>query len=113
MGGHESRRAVWDPSESVNDVGIDAAARQQLSELENARFRSDTLWRARLAWWVVGVDSAWLAAVAFVLCGNASLLHLDASVLITLLATTTANVLGLAFIVLKGLYPRDARSRSL
>lgn len=70
----------------------------------NDRFEKDTRWRYRLSWWVIGVDSVWLAAVLSILALNSGYLHLTDAVLITLLATTTANVLGLAFIVLKGLF---------
>lgn len=36
-------------------------------------------------------------------------LNLDKEVLITLLATTTVNVLGLAYIVLKGIFPEESK----
>lgn len=73
-------------------------------KLYNDRFKKDTTWRCRLSWWVIGVDSVWLIAVIVILFLNYSLLHLDNSILITLLGTTTVNVLGLAFIILKGLF---------
>lgn len=50
------------------------------------------------------MDSVWLAAVLCIQTLNGGYLHLNDAVLVTLLATTTANVLGLAFIVLKGLF---------
>ena len=52
--------------------------------------------------WIV---PAWLGLVLVIVffCGF-KLTELDSSVLITLLATTTVNVLGLAYIVLKGIF---------
>ena len=61
--------------------------------------------RRNLVHWVEWVVSLWLIGVlcVVVLCG-ASLLSLDKIVLDVLLATTTVNILGLAHIVLKGLF---------
>lgn len=73
--------------------------------LYNERYKSDTTWRCRLSWWVIIVDSVWLLAIICILILNGSFCKpLDNSVLITLLGTTTANVLGLALIVLNGLF---------
>ena len=51
---------------------------------------------------------AWLVVVLalIVLCGF-KVSELPSSVLNTLLATTTANILGLAYIVLKGMFPQE------
>lgn len=69
------------------------------------RYRQDTSHRRFLAYWVIGAVSVWLLLVivlvylcAFGLCG------LSDVVMDVLLATTTVNVLGLAYIVLKGLF---------
>ena len=69
------------------------------------RYHQDTEQRLFLAKWVVWVSSIWLGAVLLILtfCGL-RFLALDVVVLNVLLATTTANVLGLAYIVLKGLF---------
>lgn len=69
------------------------------------RFRQDTAQRLFLAKWVVWVSSIWLGAVLAMLsmCGL-KLMELGDTVLGVLLATTTVNVLGLAYIVLKGLF---------
>lgn len=49
---------------------------------------------------------AWLAVILFLVCLCASgLWEMTDIQMSTLLATTTANVLGLAHIVLKGLFP--------
>lgn len=47
----------------------------------------------------------WLLGVmAVLILIGAGVLTLDSTVIVTLLATTTANVLGLPLIVLKGIY---------
>lgn len=103
---HEARlqlSGVISPSETPT-VDSDRHSLTELTALTNDRFEKDTRWRCRLSWWVIAVDSVWLAAVLCILTLNGDYLHLNDAVLITLLATTTANVLGLAFIVLKGLF---------
>lgn len=88
---------IPDSLENVDDM--------TLREQRKKRFEQDTLYRKYLAVWVMWIVPLWLISVLFVLVecayGNA---YLKDSVLISLLATTTANVLGLAYIVLKGLY---------
>lgn len=77
---------------------------EQELELRNERFKNDTNWRCRLSWWVIGVDSVWLTSILVILFLNTQYIQLSDSVLLMLLGTTTVNVLGLAFIVLKGLF---------
>lgn len=78
--------------------------KEQEQKLRNDRFKSDTNWRCRLSWWVIIVDSVWLVAILVILFFNTLYVMLSDSVLLMLLGTTTVNVLGLAFIVLKGLF---------
>lgn len=71
------------------------------------RYKQDTKWRDLLAKWVVWVTSGWMFIILVILfiegfCGT---FDLEKEVLITLLATTTANVLGLPLIVLRGIFP--------
>lgn len=70
------------------------------------RYGQDTKWRNRLAWWVVWVTSIWMLTILVILLieGSCSTFDLEKEVLITLLATTTANVLGLPLIVLRGIF---------
>ena len=70
------------------------------------RYKQDTKWRSRLAWWVVIVTSIWMSTILAILLieGGYSTFDLEKEVLITLLATTTANVLGLPLIVLRGIF---------
>ena len=69
------------------------------------RYGQDTRFRKHLARWVMFIVPLWLlAVVAIIVCSGIGWINLDKEVLITLLATTTANILGLAFVLLKGLF---------
>ncbi|WP_320019798.1 hypothetical protein [Labilibaculum manganireducens] len=70
-------------------------------KLENNRFDSDTYDRKWLAKWTAIVVTFWLFLVLAIVCLS-SVLKLSDTVLVTLLGTTTLNVLGLSFIVLRG-----------
>lgn len=76
---------------------------QRRDFLEFERYKSDTKDRKWLARWTVIIVSTWLSIVLAVLILNKIFsLGLSDAVLITLLGTTTLNVLGLSFIVLRG-----------
>ena len=76
-----------------------------LDEQEKKRYGQDTRYRKILAHWVMSVVSLWLLLVLLVITFNKIwCLNISESVCITLLATTTVNVLGLAFIVLNGIF---------
>jgi hypothetical protein len=76
------------------------------------RFRQDTKQRKVLVRWMMWVVSIWLAIVLFcTIVGNILCLNMDKQVLITLLATTTINVLGLANIILKGLFGHKSANK--
>lgn len=60
--------------------------------------------RSALAWWTFVLITAWLFFVGVALYIVARQSHLSDIVLCTLLTTTTANVLGLPFIILRGLF---------
>lgn len=79
-----------------------------LNEQKKTRYSQDTRFRKHLAKWVMYIVPIWLALVIIIviLQGILQSFKLSDSVLITLLATTTVNVLGLAFIVLKGIFPQ-------
>lgn len=75
------------------------------AEQEKARYEQDTKHRSILAYWVIWVTSSWLVCVIVILILNGcSVLEISDIVLNVLLATTTANILGLPYIVLKGLF---------
>lgn len=75
------------------------------SSLKDERYRDDTKHRKILVLWVIVLSSLWLLNVCVImyLCGGA-VFNYDTPVLITLLATTTATVLGLPLVVLRGLF---------
>lgn len=90
------------PIEDVDDLSM--------HEQIKARYKQDTDFRKYFSVWVMIIAPAWLVATLFivVLCG-CSVLVLPQSVINTLLATTTATVLGLAYIVLKGMFPEGVK----
>jgi len=76
------------------------------------RFAEDTKHRKGLVLWVKSVVSLWLTGVLFVVTFNSLLcFNLSDKVMIALLTTTTVNILGLAYIVLKGLFQLSDRDR--
>ena len=92
------------------DIDIDSenlAIQKQLRRLEAMRYSSDTIDRKWLAKWTAIVVSVWLLTVLLILLFNKRHIGLGDTVLIALLGTTTLNVLGLSYIVLKGHF-RDA-----
>ena len=76
----------------------------QKHDLLSARYSGDTFVRKCLAHSTQGIIAAWLACIIIILMCNKSCFHLSDTVLITLLGTTTATVLGLALIVLNGFF---------
>lgn len=91
---------------SISDIDIDIdsddlKAQIKLKQLESERYHSDTKDRKWLAIWTATIVSFWLLVVLLILIFNSYILLSD-SVLIVLLGTTTLNVLGLSFIVLRG-----------
>lgn len=86
---------------NIDDENIDALP---MDDQERMRFAQDTRHRHRLVWWMMWVVSIWLLSVLLITCLNQVLgLGVKVEVQITLLATTTLNVLGLANIILNGL----------
>lgn len=76
----------------------------QRKRLHNLRYSSDTSHRKWLAFWATGIVTSWLGLVLFILMSNNSKFCLSDTVLSVLLGTTTLNVLGISFIVLRGLF---------
>ncbi|MCQ2217881.1 MAG: hypothetical protein MJZ33_05280 [Paludibacteraceae bacterium] len=75
------------------------------------RFVQDTKHRSELVVFTKFVVKLWIVSVIIILllCGCEIInFRLDNSVLCTLLGTTTMNVIGLAYIILKGLFYRDS-----
>lgn len=86
------------------DIDSDDLKEQiKLKKLESERYSSDTFDRKWLAIWTAIIVSVWLGFVLYILIKNEKhLICLSDAVLIALLGTTTLNVLGLSFIVLRG-----------
>ena len=74
---------------------------QKMRNLEADRYGADSKDRKWLAKWTACIVSIWLVAVMLVIIFN-KCYQLSDPVLMTLLGTTTLNVLGLSFIVLRG-----------
>jgi hypothetical protein len=82
--------------------------RYDIKKQETIRYRQDTKERRRLSQWVRCVVSAWLFCVmAVVFLKGGGILEVSDTVASVLLGTTTVNILGLAYIVLKGLFPES------
>ena len=81
-----------------------------LEKQKTLRYTQDTKYRKILAHWVMYIVSIWLGLVLFVISFN-EIFHfnIDKTVCIVLLGTTTINILGLAYIVLKGIFPNKAK----
>ena len=78
----------------------------------NLRFKQDTEQRRLLVIWMMWVIAIWLLATLFIITFNKPFcFDISDSVLTVLLATTTANVLGLPFIILKDLFWRGNNSK--
>lgn len=98
------------PEVGMEDMDVESKRSQSI------RYKQNTAHRDYLVKWVVVTNSAWLIAVVVILIAHgaydekAKLFHLSDSVIMTLLGTTTVNVLGLAFIVLKGLFGEHSHS---
>jgi hypothetical protein len=91
-------------------LDIDNLNIKKQGELKWERYRQDTKERRLLSHWVITVVSSWLFLTILILVLNRPLcLKLSPTVCCMLLGTTSANILGLAFIVLKGLFPENTK----
>lgn len=82
----------------------------QKKRFENQRYSQDTQSRKKLAYWAATVVSIYLLFVLVILVLNNNIICLSDTVLSVLLGTTTLNVLGLMYIVLKGYFNVNNRS---
>ncbi|MFK7002116.1 hypothetical protein V3470_14490 [Flavobacterium oreochromis] len=91
--------------ETKND--LQRAQIQKLnSELD--RYKEDTSLRSNLAKVFTLIISFWLLAVILILVGNnCNHYNLSDNVLITLMVTSTANVIGMMLIILRNLFPSN------
>lgn len=92
----------------ISPIDIDDIDASSLKDQEKIRYKQDTKFRRHLTLWVMIIIPVWLYMVFQLLCKCANgQWHLSDMVLSTLLATTTANILGLANIVLKGMFLKE------
>jgi len=80
----------------------------RLRSAKVGRFLEDTRLRRHLTYIFAAIIFLWLASVVSILYFNGNVLHLNLSenVLITLLTTSSINVIGMMLIILKNLFPR-------
>lgn len=91
--------------EGGNDAGTSDFDILPMEKQASIRFGQDTKHRKWLVCWMMLIVSIWLISVLLITAFNRPwCLHIDEKVLMTLLATTTINVLGLANIILDGLF---------
>lgn len=80
--------------------------KNDLGEQKKARFEQDTKFRKHFSNWVMAIVPSWLLlTMTLMFFTGFRLTSFSDGVIVALLTTTTANVLGLAFIVLKGMFP--------
>lgn len=104
----EDDLAIMPKECDTSTVLTDDVDKGTIKEQKSERYKQNTKYRRCLTVWVMHIVPIWLMAVfvLVVLCGL-DVCSLSAAVLSTLLATTTANILGLAYIVLKGMFPQE------
>lgn len=92
------------PTPNRDDIDSDDIGFQkEIKKLEVEKLGLDIKDRKWLAKWSACIVSGWLIFVIIILVtNNYCSLYLSDAVLITLLGTTTLNILGLSFIVLRG-----------
>lgn len=79
-----------------------------LNEQIKERYKQDTKYRMIFSVWVIVVVSSWLlAAMTAVYLQGFNVMKIDGITFRVFLATTTINVIGLAYIVLKGMFPQN------
>ena len=104
MEGEYEFNLIENQSTNISEIDRDKSS---IEEQEAIRFNEDTKHRGKLVGWVMDVSHLWLFFVAFSISLDASPLNFNISdsVIIALLGTATVNVLGLPYVVLKGLFP--------
>lgn len=104
---HEGLNDILDQfeSQSCGNFDMDQNDCKAQASLYRERYKTNTRRREHLAKWTMWCVSVWLGLVILIIIFNSLLkLGLSDSVLITLLGTTTLNVIGLAAILLRGYF---------
>ncbi len=92
--------SVKDKKSSEDDLDFSLTP----EKLKADRYKRDTYHRSHLAWTVMATIMLWLLFVMVIVVLCLFRQGLSDAVLIALLGTTTANIIGLAMIVLKGFF---------
>lgn len=99
--------SLWRKKQTVSELDFDSMT---MEGQEALRYNSDTKERHSFSCWVRWINSAYLfAGVAVMVADGAQWIQLSDGVIITMLGTTTLNVLGLAFIILHGLFDKEKK----
>lgn len=85
----------------------DPIATSENSALFADRYKSDTNDRKWLAQWSAIIVSIWMMFILFFIHYQQEKQGLSDTVMVTLLGTTTVNVLGLMYIVLRGHFSKN------
>lgn len=109
-----------DPSENLEDLKQDyeiGELQEKLNMLvQNLRHAEDVhKMRKKFAPWLFGLVCVWLVVVSVAIFFSGFKFYcfnLSDKVLIAFIATTTANVLGLFYVVAKWLYPNDSHKKA-
>jgi len=96
------------PQDISNARAQNQILEDRLGSAKIGRFLEDTKLRRYLTYIFSFIIFLWLAAVISILYFNDNVLHLNLSenVLITLLTTSSVNVIGMMLIILKNLFPK-------
>ena len=92
------------PEDEIKAEEQEISFEQKQQEAQLERYNQDTVHRSGLVKWAATLVSFWLFAVILILIGNTTKYHLSETIMVTLLTTTTVNVLGLMIIVLNDLF---------
>lgn len=96
------------PGDDDGSLNVD---NDSILEQKRLRYKQNTHYRSIFSWWVIIIVSVWiLATIAISFLEGFGVMSLPVAAFGTLLATTTANILGLAYIVLKGMFPSGGRN---
>jgi hypothetical protein len=93
---------------NVAPVDIGDVDTSPLNDQRKIRYTQDTKYRKHLTRWVMHIVPIWLLGIFVIVCMCASNVWCLSDIAFSaLLTTTTANILGLAYIVLKGMFPQQ------
>ncbi len=93
------------PEDEIKAEEQEITFEERQKEAELQRYNDDSRHRKNLVKWATTLIGLWLGAVVLILVATGMpLLDLSDTVMVTLLSTTTVNVLGLMIIVLNDIF---------